>query len=356
MRMTPDNLVRLIAELPRDREYAYANPQNHGRIIILDVKLPLGPVTFKRYNPSEGKSAANAKPETISGAGLLRVANAITEETPVNLDRVLAGSYNFRSVLEALLAASPQFYVCKPGRIELEESRSQIKPGHKHLLWRPSSPHPLGTVFHANTNKIVSEIPSTSATFESLVLPSTLEGNLNADIQRTHSLIQVSLVVIAERLGMMPFVAKNDQAIEYEGTKLGERSTVLPDLRRVQWLQSYGEAIRTGSLIDCIWFRNGRFMPAVIEVEHSTGVTSGLSRMRTFADSAPKVETRYVVAAPDEDRAKVLSEFNKTQFKALHPAFMPYSAVRELLGLVQRRDLHGAVNDGFLEAFLERAA
>ena len=55
-------------------------------------------------------------------------------------------------------------------------------------------------------------------------------------------------------------------------------------------------------------------MPAVMEVEHSTGVTSGLSRMKNFKDKFPPFPTRYVIVAPDEDRDKVVKEANKPQF------------------------------------------
>lgn len=356
MRMTAEMIVKAIGELPKDREYAYANERTSQRIRVVSVKLPLGPIKFQRYSPAKGESPEAAKIESISTKGILRVANAIAEGVPFNIDRILAGSYNFRSVLEALLAATPQFYICKPGRIELEESFSSIKPGHKHLLWLPAKPHQIGKVLHESTDLVIDEIPITSATFEPLVMPSAPQATVDPTIKRAHAMIQVSLVEIGEKLGMSPFVAKNDQAIEYQGRRLVERPNVVADLRSVQWLQTYSQAIEAGSFIDCIWFRNGKFMPAVIEIEHSTGVTSGLSRMRTFADNAPPIDTKYVVAAPDEDREKVLSEFTKEQFRSLRPAYLPYSAVRELLGLVQRRNLRGAVTDKFLEAFMERAA
>ena len=73
-----------------------------------------------------------------------RVANAISEKVPLNIDRVVAGSYNTRSVLEALLAYTPQFYFCYPGRIEATASSSKVKAGHKHLMWMPDDPHEEG--------------------------------------------------------------------------------------------------------------------------------------------------------------------------------------------------------------------
>jgi type II restriction enzyme len=72
----------------------------------------------------------------------------------------------------------------------------------------------------------------------------------------------------------------------------------------------------SAKFIDCIWFQNHRFMPAVMEVEHITGVTSGLTRMKGLYDIIPSINTRYVIVAPD-DRDKVIDEANRKQFKCL---------------------------------------
>lgn len=358
MRMSPEALVQSIRELSRDREYTYVDPKNKGRIRIVDFQGPRGPITIRRYKPSKGESAESTASETISANLILRVANAISEELPLNLDRVLGASYNTRSVLEALLAHTPQFYVCRPGRIQIHESSTEIHKGHKHLLWRPSAPHPVGTMQEIATEVVISELPSTSAVYEALILPEAAGADLDLgeDVRRRHAQIQIALVMIGESLGMRTFVAKNDQAISYKGEKLGERQDVVADLGNVPLLSPFGDAVRAGSLIDCIWFRNGRFMPAVIEVEHSTGVTSGLTRMQGFLSKAPDVSSRYLIAAPDEDRERVLRECARPQFKDLQAGFLPYSGVEEMFGLLQRRPLKGAVTDGFIDAFVERAA
>ena len=63
-------------------------------------------------------------------------------------------------------------------------------------------------------------------------------------------------------------------------------------------------------------------MPAVMEVEHSTGVTSGLTRMKNFQDKfIPLQDVRYVIVASDEDRTKVIKEANKPQFQKLNTRF-----------------------------------
>jgi type II restriction enzyme len=355
--MTPDALVKAVCGLPRDCEYTYISPRNKGAIRIVDVQLPRGPISIQRYNPSSGQRVEDADIDTISANMIARVANAIAPGMPLNLDRILGASYNTRSVLESLLAHTPQFYVCHPGRILVHESSTEIHRGHKHLVWRPDLPHGVGSIEFIDTDMVISELPSTSAVYESLVLPEPVgnEINLGEDIRRRHAQIQIALVMIGESLGMRTFVAKNDQAITYQGERLGERQGVVTDLRSIPLLSPFGDAVRAGSLIDCIWFRNGRFMPAVIEVEHSTGVTSGLTRMQGFLSKAPAVTSRYLISAPDEDRERVLRECARPQFQDLQARYMPYSAVEELYGLVQRRPLRGAVTDLFIDAFTERA-
>lgn len=114
MRLTAEDLVRAIAALPKDRAYHYPNPRTKTVVHIFDVTLPEGPITIKRYDPSEGGSLATAAPESVSSHMLWRMANALDSQQPINVDRILAGSYNVRSAVEALLAHTPQFHVCHP--------------------------------------------------------------------------------------------------------------------------------------------------------------------------------------------------------------------------------------------------
>jgi type II restriction enzyme len=96
-------------------------------------------------------------------------------------------------------------------------------------------------------------------------------------------------------------------------------------------------------------------MPAIMEVEHSTGVTSGLTRMLNFYTKLPRFQTRYVVVAADSDRHHVMKEASKDMFKILDVQFFPYSAVEELYYLCEKRNLSGSsVNEAFLDCFMER--
>lgn len=345
--------MRAISQLPRNQDYHYIEPATRTQIIIEGVTLPEGPIVIKRYDPSKGQARADATRATISVQMIWRVANAVSAGIPINMDRVLGGSYNTRSALEVLIAHTPQFYYCYPGRIESTTSSTQIKTGHKHLMWLPDEPHAQGVVVRKDTEIVISEIPTVEAIYEALIVPdAVIEPGMDIAIARRHAQIQIALVEIGRQLGFRTWVAQNDKGIIYNDQRLGEMEGVIARLDDVRLLEGFAEARRAASLIDCIWFKNARLMPAVIEIEHSTGVRSGLTRMKNFKDLAPGVAARWVIAAPDEDRDKVMRECNLQQFADLDAKFFPYSAVEEMYYLCQKRKIRG-VTEEFLDCYME---
>jgi type II restriction enzyme len=355
MNVTAADLANWINQLSKRNVYHYINTSNKGQIEIVRVDLPEGPVVIKRYDPSKGETPGSAIEETISSSMLWRVANAIQEDSPVNIDRIVGASYNTRAVLETLLAHTPCFYVSYPGRIEIVNSASTVKKGHKHLLWLPNEPHTIGQMLIKDTDRVISEIPSQQAIYESLVVPTALADGSGMDIEvkRRHTQIQIALVLIGLQLGFRSWVAQNDKGIVYNSKKLGEMEGVISSLKDERLLSAFPEAIKALLLIDCIWFKNGRLMPAVMEIEHTTGITSGLTRMKNFQDRYPPYPTRYAIVAPDEDRPLFLREASKAQFSSLTPLFFSFSAVEELYSLCQRRKIRG-VTEEFLDCYMER--
>lgn len=346
--------MREISRLPKERHYNYVNPRTKGRIEIVGITHPDGPISIKRYVPSEGQKPDKAKTGTISPQMLWRLANTLHPDVPVNVDRVFGASYNTRSVLEALLAHTPQFYYAYPGRVESISGSTKIKRGHKHLIWRPSQPHKLGVMVKAETDIVISEVMAPDAVYDSLSLDETptTSPEIDIDVKRRHAQIQIALIMIGRQLNFRTWIAQNDKGITYREKRIGEMEGVIASLRHEKLLAAYDDAIQAAQFIDCIWFRNNRFMPAVFEIEHSTGVTSGLARLKGLQDTMPPIPTRWVIVAADNDREKVRREGNKPQFRALNTQFFPYSAVEELYSLCQRRHLRG-VNDGFLDCFME---
>ncbi len=343
--------MRAIGNLPKNRYYNYISNRNTGRIKIVSITEPEGPIYFRRYNPNRGETAKESKKQSISTQMIWRVANALKPEIPVNLDRVLGASYNSRSVFEALLAHTPEFYYAYPGRIESTSSASKVKEGHKHLIWRPSHPHAPNILTKTETEIVISEIPGSEAVYEALLIEKP-DSEIDIDVQRRHAQIQIALLLIGQQLDFQTWIAQNDKGIKYQDQRIGEMNGVIASLRDVQLLTAYERAINAALLIDCIWFRNARFMPAVFEIEHSTGVTSGLTRMKGLFDTMPPIPTRWTIVAADDLRDKVMREANRPQFKDLKPIYFPYSAVEELYSLCQRRKIRG-INDEFLDCFME---
>jgi type II restriction enzyme len=359
MNITAANIVNEIDHLNKNVFYNYIDPSNRNVIKIVRVERPEGPIFIKRGNFTAGANINSAKEVSISANMIWRIANAIQEDIPINIDRIVGASYNTRSVLESLLAYTQSFYITYPGRIENNISTCKIKLGHKHLIWLPSKPHKEGILKIFETTKVISEIPSQLAIYESLAItPQYVSDNTpsyNIEIERRHTQIQIALYLIGRQLGFRTWIAQNDKNIVYDNKKLGEMDGVIVSLKEEKLLMSYQDAVKAALLIDCIWFKNGRLMPAIMEVEHSTGVISGLSRMKNFKDKFPPFPTRYVIVAPDEDRKKVLQECNKEQFRDLNPLYFPYSSVEELYSLCQRRKLKGVTED-FLDCFMEKTA
>lgn len=353
MIITASNIVTEIANLNRHTQYNYVSPTTRTRVMISRIELPEGPIYIKRFNPANGETAATAQEESISQKMICRIARAFRPNRPINFDRILGGSYNTRSAFEALLAHTPQFYWCYPGRIEEEIGQITIKGGHKHLLWLPNNPHLLGIMQRHEADYAISEIPTDEAVYEALGIPDTnLNGDLDRDLLRRHAQIQVALTMIGITLNYRVWIAANDHAITFRGQQLILYDGVINRLQNERLLTVYEEAIDVASRIDCIWFRNARLIPAVFEVEHTTGVTSGLTRMKDLKDRIPGFQTRYVIAAPDDQRQLVFREATRPQFLDLNTKYMPYSAVEELYSLCERRNPRG-ITDEFLDCFME---
>lgn len=353
---TAYNLVRDIEALPKDRYYNYIAKSNSGLIHIEEVNLPAGPIYIKRWNPKKGETITDAKKESISKEMIWRIANAVRDGEPINMDRLLGGSYNTRSVLEALLAYTTCFYYCYPGRIMDVDGKTSIEHGHKHLIYFSNKPHEIGKLTKFDVpNMAVSEIPFQSVTYDNLILPDgyTIGEELDIEVIRRHTQIQIALYLIGLQMGFRTWIAQNDKGIIYKDKPLAEQPGIIQTLNHEGLISAFPGAEPSARFIDCIWFQNHRYMPAVMEVEHTTGVTSGLTRMKGLQDKMPSLSTRYVIVAPDDNKSKVIDEANRSQFLSLDTRFFSYSAVEELYYICSRRKIQG-VSQEFLDCYMER--
>ncbi len=357
-RLTAQNLANAIAHLNPNVDYNYINRKNHGQIRIINVDTTNCTIQIKRWNPT-GKKARTpneAEIESISSEMLWRVANAIDEDVPINIDRILGASYNTRAVLETLLACTPQFWVCRPGRIMTIDGHSEIEKGHKHLIYKPNeAPHRPGITPEIPVHDMaISEIPIRSVTYSELRnLPTMNNIDMTEDDVRRHVQIQISLYEIGKHFGFKTWIAANDNHVIYQDQPLINHPNMIQRLTDVTMLNGFNGAAHAGNLIDCIWFsEDEQEIIAVMEVEHTTGVTSGLTRMNHFRLCTRALHPKYIIVAPDEDREMACNRIRDPQFSSLHAQYFSYSALEDLLYLCKYRNIRGVLPE-FIDSFTE---
>lgn len=350
-RLRVQDITEWIERLGTTRNYLYYS--GNTKIKILSVNRPEGPIRFIRWNSSDNETSATEG--GISENQLNTVASVFSRKPnyPIHFDRLFSAGGNSRSALETLLALTPHFYICYPKKTNLYNGN--IENRLKHIMWCPDDAHTLGEIHTKKYDQVISSVEYEIDFGEIHIDQSNLSDEFdNIDAKKTHTQMQVALVKIGNALNFKSWVANNDRSILVENTKLGNLSGVIPSLDQIAILYS-NESKRFSSLIDCIWFSGDyRYIPAVIEVEHSTGVTSGLTRMLKLKEAIPAVSMNFTIVAENDLRNKVISEANSPAFRSLNTRFMSYSTVRELYGLIQRYNLTNVVERTFIEPFMEK--
>jgi type II restriction enzyme len=342
------DLVASIVKLGTQKSFVY--PAGYTKVRIIDAREPEGPITFVRWDSR--KSEAEAKRGSISSNQLATVAHVFSGRPnyPIHFDRLFSAGGNSRSALEALLAYTPHFFICYPQRMHLYTGK--VEQNLKHIMWCPNDEHTVGEIKVKECEQVISEVELGIEFGDIRIVSGKLGEELNIEAKKTHTQMQVALVEIGNALNFRTWIARNDRSIPVGGSQLGKLKGVLQSLDEVHFFNKT-EIQRAASLIDCIWFSDDfKHVPAVIEVEHSTGVTSGLTRMLKLMNTAPFVTTNFTIVAPDELRNKVVSEANNETFRPLRARFMPYSIVRVLYGLIEQYSLSN-LQRNFIEPFME---
>ena len=131
---------------------------------------------------------------------------------------------------------------------------------------------------------------------------------------REHTEIQWHLLKLGSDMGFDVWVAKNDQGRVFEGHKFSELSRLKAELP----LQFDEATNRTIELIDVLWLK-GNAIVAAFEVESTTQIYSGLLRMSDLTAMQPNLNIPLYLVAPEERRAKVMTEVNRPTFSKLTP-------------------------------------
>ncbi|MGA2677939.1 MAG: restriction endonuclease [Sedimentisphaerales bacterium] len=345
------DLVSSISQLGTAQSYTYYSGTTHLRIV--EVTRPEGPIRIKRWNCQGEETLATEA--SISTNQLATVAAVFSRKPnhPIQFDKLFSGGGNSRSALETLLAHTPNFFICYPQRANPYTGKTDN--GIKHIMWCPEESHPSGQIGTKDYNLVISEFEFGIDLGDVQIAQSMLGDEFDSiEAKKIHTQMQVALVKIGNAMNFHTWIAKNDHSIPVENRTLGSLEGVISTLDQVPILYDT-ESKRSASLIDCIWFSSDfRYIPAVIEIEHSTGVTSGMTRMLKFRQTIPSISMTYAIVASLDLRSKVISEANNNAFRELQARFMPYSTVRELYGLVQRYKLTNVVERTFIEPFMEK--
>jgi type II restriction enzyme len=346
------DIVNSIAQLGTQRVCDY--PSGKAKIKLKEIKGPEGPIKFARWGSRE--SEANAKEGRISTNKIATAAAVFSRRPnyPIHFDRLFSGGGNERSALEALLAHTPHFFICSPQRTN--PYTGNMEKELKHIMWCPNDEHLLGEIGRRNCDQVISEV-ELEVDFGEVgkigVTPEMLgEEFKTIEAKTTHTQMQVALVEIGNALNFRTWIARNDHSIQVGESQLGRLKGVLQSLEEARILYT-AESKDAASRIDCIWFSDDfKYIPAVIEVEHSTGVTSGMTRMLKFMKTIPSVTTNFTIVAPNNLRNKVVSEANNAAFQPLKARYMPYSTLQMLYGLIRKFSLSN-LERNFIEPFME---
>ncbi len=347
--LTVADLVNEIGKLDNGKEYEYVSGNN--AVKVDRVMYPEGPIAISRYNLDGQLSPASITAPMLAKFALICSAKP---NFPFHIDRIYSAGGNARSAFEALLARIPNFFMCNPERVNAYTG--EVNRDQKHIMWCPEDEHALGEIVYKDySGTTITELEA-SINFGDIEFPrSSLGEDFDTiEVKRVHAQMQIALIAIGRALNLRTWIARNDHSITIGNLPIVDLPGVVRSLDEVRLF--FDPEIRdAASLIDCIWFtENGREVPAVIEIEHSTGVTSGLTRMLKFHNTFPSIQPIYTIVAPDELRAKVMNEINQDIFSSLRARYMPYTNVRELYGLIQRYSLSGVVDHRFVQAFMEQ--
>jgi type II restriction enzyme len=338
-------LVRHLATVPRDEGLRYVNPANDTEIIVRSVTMPYGPITYTRR--PKGKHARTCKLETISEDIIRRVAAQIERHKAFSIDAILNGTGNNRSVLEAILAHAAEFFVCYPGK-----HLNGVAERRKHLYWNPDEPHRVGVI--AEAKNILGVM---TAADQSFTLTSQSHPASNFATLRTHQQLQVKLFEIGAAMNWSVWIAENDHNIKLGRRKLSSHPSAIQHLSRIPILQAYPNAQKAARHLDVMFVRDDGFIPAIIEIEHSTGILPGLTRMNTFRHNMGGVYanggqggTSFIICADDSKAAEASAKAASPQFSPISPRFLPYTRV-DLLWELCRDNRQRAFNDNVFAVF-----
>lgn len=162
-----------------------------------------------------------------------------------------------------------------------------------------------------------------------------VSGDAKASAEESaHTEIQWLLAKLGSDMGLEIWIAKNDKNKSFQGSSFAS----LPKLSASLPLNFDLPTCKTIEMIDVLWLK-GSSIVAAFEIESTTQVFSGLLRMADLIAMQPNLAIPLYIVAPNDRRAKVISETNRPVFARLEP---PMS---EMCGFISFEALRGKVKE-----------
>jgi len=139
----------------------------------------------------------------------------------------------------------------------------------------------------------------------------------------SHEAAQFHLLELGNMLGYLTYTP--DTSKTYNGKKLGEVAALkeLPGFTGERDLASARK-------IDVVWLGLDENPQVCFEVEHTTGITSGLSRLLQIK----QIRTKFIIVSSEDQRSKFEREMEKYPFRTLQGSyqFISYDELSRLFG------------------------
>lgn len=163
--------------------------------------------------------------------------------------------------------------------------------------------------------------------------------------ERLHIQTQYIIQEIGSILEMDTWIARNDQSTIYQGFALEECALeYFPDFSLSK------EQEKQMKLIDAIWFDKGENPIALFEVEISTGLTKGITRMLDSMISLSQYDIKAYIVVPKEREKQVIEELKRPIYAQqgfveqckvvlVEDLFVLYEKIKGLQGMIGKQVL-----------------
>ena len=160
MELTVEHIIELFKEIPLGVSYDYVSGLgNKAKMVSIDEDGRR--IQMERIS----KDGLVDKTTYLNPDNLNTLANKIKENIPITIDFALGNNGNTRSVFEAILIRTSEFYKC-------------VIKNAKHMVWIPSKKHPVGELCEIKLNEIPNPEPSTTKATDSF--PNLRESNYSS--------------------------------------------------------------------------------------------------------------------------------------------------------------------------------